>query len=151
MLTKKKKKQHISIPKKTKFKKLQKGCLQFLERKKSSTQTYYGIYGLKVLKNSRLNNIQLEAARRQVSRGLRKQEFLWIRIVPDIPVTKKPNEVRMGKGKGAFNHWVARVKAGQILFELTSLFPKKAHLLLTAAAKKLPIPCAIMWHSRRIT
>ena len=150
MLTKKKKKQHIIVPKKTKFKKLQKGCLQFFEKKKSNTQTYYGLYGLKVLKNSRLNSIQLEAARRQISRGLRKQEFLWIRIVPDIPVTKKPNEVRMGKGKGSFHHWVARVKTGQIIFELTSLLPKKAHLLLIAAAKKLPIPCAIIWHSQRI-
>ena len=150
MRTKKKKQQHLVIPKKIKFKKLQKGCLQLLERKKSNTRIYYGLYGLKVLKNSRLNSTQLEAARRQVSRGLRKQEFLWIRIVPDIPVTRKPNEVRMGKGKGSFDHWVARVKAGQIIFELTSLLPKKAYLLLTAAAKKLPIPCAIIWQSQRV-
>ena len=101
--------------------------------------------------HSRLNHIQLEAARRQVSRGLKKQELLWIRVVPDIPVTKKPNEVRMGKGKGSFDHWVARVKTGQIIFELTSLLPKKAHLLLKAAAKKLPVPCAIVWQLKRIT
>jgi len=131
-----KKKQNLVLPKKTKFKKLQKGYLQPIERKRSSTQPYHGIYGLKILMHSRLNNIQLEAARRQVSRGLKKQEFLWIRVIPDIVITKKPNEVRMGKGKGSFDHWVARVKAGQIIFEITSSLPKKAHLLLTAAAKK---------------
>jgi large subunit ribosomal protein L16 len=92
------------LPKKTKFTKLQKGCLQPIERKKSATSLYYGIYGLKVLMNTRLNNIQLEAARRQISRGLKKREFLWIRVIPDIPVTKKPNEVRMGKGKGNVEH-----------------------------------------------
>jgi ribosomal protein L16/L10AE len=72
----KKKKQNIHLPKKTKFKKLQKGYIQPIERKKSITQPYYGIYGLKVLMHSRLNHIQLEAARRQISRGLKKQEFL---------------------------------------------------------------------------
>jgi len=150
MKKKKKKQQQVIIPKKTKFKKLQKGSLQLMERKKSLTNSYYGIYGLKVLMNSRLNSIQLEAARRQVSRGLRKQEFLWIRIVPDIPITKKPNEVRMGKGKGSVDHWVARVKTGQVIFEITSLVPKKTYLLLKAAAKKLPIPCAIIWHTGKI-
>ena len=100
----KKKKQNVILPKKTKFPKLQKGYLQPIERKKSATGLYYGIYGLKVLMNTRLNNIQLEAARRQISRGLKKREFLWIRVIPDIPVTKKPNEVRMGKGKGNVEH-----------------------------------------------
>ena len=121
----KKKKQNIIIPKKTKFSKLQKGFLQPIERKKSTTHLYYGLYGLKVLMHSRLNSTQLEAARRQISRGLRKREFLWIRVIPDIPITKKPNEVRMGKGKGARDHWVARVKTGQIIFELTYMLSKK--------------------------
>ena len=146
----KKKKKSIILPKKIKFPRLQKGSLQPIERKKSTTQLYYGIFGLKVLMNSRLNNIQLEAARRQISRGLKKREFLWIRIIPDIPVTKKPNEVRMGKGKGGFDHWIARVKTGQIIFELTSMHAKKASLLLSAAAKKLPVPCTIVCHIRRI-
>ena len=147
----KKKKQKILLPKTTKFKKLQKGNLQSIERKKTTVNLYYGIYGLKVLKYSRLNSTQLEAARRQISRHLKKYEFLWIRIIPDIPVTKKPNEVRMGKGKGVVDHWVARVKAGQIVFELTSMLPKKAHTILLAAAKKLAVPCAIILNKKRLS
>jgi large subunit ribosomal protein L16 len=145
-----KKKQSIVLPKKTKFKKLQKGHLQRLERKKTTTQVYYGLYGLKILKANRLDSRQLEAARRQISRQLKKQEYLWIRVIPDIPVTKKPNEIRMGKGKGAVDHWIARAKAGQTIFELTCLLPKKAEALLITAAKKLSIPCAIIKHAKKL-
>jgi len=146
----KKKKRNIILPKKTKFKKLQKGHLQTIERKRTTTQLYYGIYGLKVLQHSRLNSTQLEAARRQISRGLRKHEFLWIRVIPDIPVTKKPNEIRMGKGKGVVDHWVGKVKAGQIIFELTCMLPKKAQTLLLSAAKKLAVPCTVILHKEKI-
>ena len=147
---KNKKKQSIIIPKETKFKKLHKGRLQFYERKTTTTTVYYGLYGLKLLKSSRLDSTQLDAARKQISRQLKKYEFLWIRAIPDIPVTKKPNEVRMGKGKGGLDHWVARTKAGQTIFELTCMLPKKAQLLLLTAAKKLSIPCAIIYHSQKI-
>ena len=147
---KNKKKQNLVLPKKTKFKKLQKGHLHDLKRKITTTQVYYGLYGLKVLKSSRLESRQLEAARRQISRQLKKQEFLWIRVVPDIPVTKKPNEIRMGKGKGSVDHWVVRAKAGQVIFELTCLLPKKAQALLISAAKKLSVPCAIIKHLKKL-
>jgi len=153
ILKKKTKKNKVFFyPKKTKFKKLQKGNLhlQSLKRKPTSTRVYYGLYGLKILKGGRLQSKQLEAARRQISRQLRRHEFLWIRIVTDIPVTKKPNEIRMGKGKGSVDHWITRAKAGQTLFELTCMLPKKAQLLLLSAAKKLSVPCAIIEHSKKI-
>jgi large subunit ribosomal protein L16 len=151
MKKKNKKKQSILQPKKSKFKKLQKGHLRGLERKRTTTHVYYGLYGLKILKTSRLESRQLEAARRQISRHLKRHEFLWIRIKTDIPVTKKPNEIRMGKGKGAVNHWVTRARAGQTIFELTCMLPQKAELLLWAAAKKLSVPCAIIGHSKKLS
>ena len=147
---KNKKKQSIVLPKKTKFKKLHKGHLPRLEKKATSSSVYYGLYGLKILTSARLESQQLEAARRQISRQLKKHEFLWIRAIPDIPVTKKPNEIRMGKGKGAVNHWVAWAKAGQTIFELTCFLSKKAQLLLMTAAKKLSVPCAILEHSKKL-
>ena len=147
---KRKKKQSIIIPKKTKFKKLQKGHLQPIERKNTTAHIYYGLYGLKILKYNRLDSIQLEAARRQISRELKKHEFLWIRVIPDISVTKKPNEIRMGKGKGTPDHWIIRAKAGQIIFELTCILPKKAQTLLLLAAKKLSVPCAVVLHLKKL-
>ena len=140
----------ISLPQKTKFKKQQKGHLKKIERKKSATYLYYGIFGLKVLKHSRLNRKQLEATRKQISRYLRKQEKLWIRSLPDIPVSNKPKEIRMGKGKGAVEYWIIRVKAGQTLFELSSMNQNKAKMLLLNAAKKLAIPCAFISQTKKI-
>ena len=140
----KKKKKAITQPKRTKFKKLQKGHLKETEWKKSSTQLYYGVYGLKLLKPCRLDMKQLEAARRLISKHLTKYEYLWIRATTDIPVTAKPNEVRMGKGKGNIDYWVARLKAGHVLFELTAMLPKKAYSLLITAAKKLSVPCVFI-------
>lgn len=150
-MIKKKKKKVLLLPKKIKFKRLQKGHLKPVEKKVTATHIYYGLYGLKILKSQRLGSWQLEAARRQISRHLKRHEFLWIRVVPDIPVTKKPNEIRMGKGKGNFHHWVARAKAGQIIFELICLIPKKAQALLMAAAKKLSIPCAVIENLKKIS
>ena len=140
----------ISLPQKTKFKKQQKGHLSQIERKKSATYLYYGIFGLKILKQSRLNRKQLEATRKQISRNLRKQEKLWIRALPDIPVTSKPKEIRMGKGKGAVEYWIIKVKAGQTLFELSSMGYKKAKTILLSAAKKLAVPCAFIYQSKKI-
>jgi large subunit ribosomal protein L16 len=144
----KKKKKNILKPVRTKFKKLQKGCLKIIEWKKSATMLYYGVYGIKLLKPCRLNIKQLEAARRLISRHLTKYEFLWIRATTDIPVTAKPNEIRMGKGKGNVDYWVARFKAGHVLFELTSMLPKKAYSILIAAAKKLPVPCIFITYKK---
>ena len=146
----KKKKKYLLLPKKTKFKKLHKGHLSSIERKGTATRLHYGLYGLKILKASRLESTQLEAARRQISRALGRHEFLWIRVIPDIPVTKKPQEIRMGKGKGAVDYWVARVRAGQTIFELTYMSSKKAYSLLLSAAKKLAVPCAIISQLRKI-
>jgi len=140
----------ISLPQKIKFKKQQKGHISSIERKKSASYIYYGIFGLKVLKQSRLSRKQLEATRKQISRSLRKQEKLWIRALPDIPVTSKPKEIRMGKGKGAVDYWVIKIKAGQILFELSSVGYKKAKTLLLTAAKKLAVPCAFISQIKKI-
>ena len=142
----KKKKKIISSPARTKFKKLQKGRIECVEWKKTSTNLYYGIYGIKALKSCRIDCKQLEAARRIISRDLRKYEFLWIRVIPDISVTSKPKEVRMGKGKGSVDHWIARVKSGQTLFELTHMLPQRAYTLLMLAAKKLPTPCVFIFY-----
>ena len=140
----------IALPQNLKFKKQQKGHLKHFERKKSATYLYYGIFGLKLLKQCRLNRKQLEATRKQISRNLNKQEKLWIRALPDIPVTSKPKEIRMGKGKGAVAYWVIKVKAGQILFELSAMNSKKAKLILRAAAKKLSVPCAFVFNNKKI-
>ena len=140
----------ITLPQKTKFKKQQKGHLSTIERKKSAVSLYYGVFGLKILKHSRLNRKQLEATRKQISRSLRKQEKLWIRALPDIPVTSKPKEIRMGKGKGAVDYWVIKVKAGQTLFELSAMGYKKAKLILLAAAKKLSVPCAFIVQMQKV-
>jgi len=95
---------HYKSPKKTKFKKYRKGRIKNNETKKTAYTLYYGFYGLKILKNSRLNAKQLEATRRMISKYIRKKEHLWIRVWPDIPVTAKPKEIRMGKGKGAVSY-----------------------------------------------
>ena len=147
---KKKKNKNILLPKRTKFKRVKKGHLSSIERKLTATRLHYGTYGLKVLKASRLDSTQIEAARRQISRALGKYEFLWIRVIPDIPVTKKPQEIRMGKGKGAVDHWVTKVKAGQTIFELTQMLPQKAQIILLSAAKKLAVPCAIIFNLQKI-
>ena len=118
----KKKKKSVILPKKIKFPKLQKGHLQPIERKKSTTHLYYGIYGLKVLMHSRFNEYSNRSSDEDKFHAVYEnknfyefvlfQTFLW---------PKKPSEIRMGKGKGSgFDHWVARVKTGQIIFELTS-------------------------------
>lgn len=140
----------IALPQNIKFKKQQKGHLTGIENKKSAAYLYYGIFGLKLLKQCRLSRKQLEATRKQISRNLRKQEKLWIRALPDIPVTSKPKEIRMGKGKGAVDYWVIKVKAGQILFELSAMGYKKAKLILLSAAKKLAVPCAFIAQVKKI-
>ena len=134
----------ILPPKTTKFKKQQKGVLTPIEWKKSSSQISFGVYGIQVLKSLRLTLKQLETARRQISKQLRKSETFWFRVIPDIPVSKKPNEIRMGKGKGAVTFWAARVKAGQTFIEFSFVPQKKAKKIFLAVAKKLPVPCSLI-------
>ena len=104
----------------------------------------FGFYALKVLKNCRLAVNQLEAARRKISKGIRKKEKLWLKILPDTPVTAKPNEIRMGKGKGAVSYWVFKLRAGKLIFELSNMPETKAYVLLNAAKNLLPIPTKIV-------
>ena len=114
----------ITLPQNTKYKKQQKGHLGLIERKKSATHLYYGVFGLKILKQCRLIENNRSDTKTNFKKPTEKRK-LWIRALPDIPVTSKPKEIRMGKGKGAGAYWVVKVKAGQTLFELSSMGYKK--------------------------
>lgn len=148
--TKKKKVQVKNLPKNSKFKRLHKGMITSIEYKKSANRLYYGVYGLQILKNGRLTVKQLNAAKQKITRVIRKKEKLWIRGFTDIPVTQKPNEIRMGKGKGSLAYWILRVKSGSILFELSHMSRKKAFILLRSAANKLPVPSIFVKHTQRL-
>ena len=124
-------------PKKTKFRKAFKGRIH--GNAKGGTTLNFGEVGLKALEPERLTARQIEAARRALSRGMKRAGRLWIRVFPDVPVSKKPAEVRMGSGKGAPEFWAARVKPGRILFELEGVTPQIAKEALALAAAKLPI------------
>ena len=124
-------------PKKTKFRKQFKGRIKGLA---TSGQTLaFGEFGLKTLDPDRLTARQIEAARRAMTRHMKRAGRVWIRIFPDVPVSKKPLEVRMGSGKGATEFWAARVKPGRILFEIGGVDLKLAREALTLAASKLPV------------
>ncbi|MCB1681627.1 MAG: 50S ribosomal protein L16, partial [Alphaproteobacteria bacterium] len=99
----------------------------------------FGEYGLKALQPERVTSRQIEAARRAITRHLKRQGKLWIRIFPDVPVTKKPLEVRQGKGKGPVEFWACRIKPGRIMFELDGVSQELAREALSLAAAKLPI------------
>src|SRR6185436_4796227 len=124
-------------PKRTKFR------IQFKGRihgKATSGQVLnYGEFGLKALEPDRLTARQIEAARRAITRAMKRQGRVWIRVFPDVPVSKKPAEVRMGSGKGAPEVWAARVKPGRILFEVDGVTQATAREALGLAAAKLPI------------
>lgn len=145
-----KKRKIILNPQKIKFTRHHKGILTSIVHKKSATTLSYGIFGLKILRSNRFHLKQLETIRKHIVRSLKKNQYLWIRILPDIPVTNKPKEVRMGKGKGAVAQWVVRLKAGHILFELSAMSPRKAFLLLNYAAKKLSVSCTIMFQKQKL-
>lgn len=124
-------------PKRTKFRKQFKGRIR---GKATSANTLdYGEYGLKAMEPDRITARQIEAARRAITRAMKRQGRVWIRLFPDIPVSKKPAEVRMGSGKGAPEFWAARVKPGRILFELEGVPVIVAKEALALAAAKLPI------------
>ena len=124
-------------PKKTKFRKMQKGKMKGNAQR--GHQLSFGSYGIKALEEVWITARQIEAARIAVTRHMKRQGQVWIRIFPDKPVTKKPLEVRMGKGKGALDHWVAVVRPGRIMFEMDGVNTETAKEAMRLAAQKLPI------------
>ena len=124
-------------PKRTKFRKQQKGRNRGLALRGSRVS--FGEYGLKCTGRGRITARQIEAARRAISRHVKRGGRLWIRVFPDKPITKKPQETRMGKGKGAPEQWVAVVKSGRILFEMEGVDATVARQAMRLAAAKLPI------------
>ena len=124
-------------PKKFKHRKQHKGRIH--GNAKGGTQLNFGAYGLKALTPNRVTARQIEAARRAITRHLRRQGKVWIRIFPDVPVTAKPLEVRQGKGKGSPEYWCARVKPGRIMFELDGVPQELAREAFALASMKLPV------------
>lgn len=128
-------------PKKTKYKKQKKGRLSNLEYK--SNLLKFGTIGLKAVESGFINAKQLESARQAIVRKTSRKGKIWIRIFPDIPITKKPSQVRMGKGKGSVNSWGARVSGGTVLFELCGINFKTANVAFKTGGAKLPIKTLI--------
>ncbi len=124
-------------PKRTRFRKAFKGRIS--GQAKGGFELNFGQFGLKALEPDRVTARQIEAARRALTRHMKRAGRVWIRIFPDVPVSKKPTEVRMGKGKGAPEFWAARVHPGRIMFELDGVTPELARQALLLAAAKLPI------------
>jgi large subunit ribosomal protein L16 len=124
-------------PKRTKFRKQFKGRIH--GKAKSGTFLTFGAYGLKSQEPERITARQIEAARRAITRHMKRAGRVWIRIFPDVPVTSKPTEVRMGKGKGAPEYWCARVKPGKIMFEIDGVPEDVAREALRLGAAKLPV------------
>lgn len=124
-------------PKKTKFRKAFKGRIHGVAT--SGTYVSFGSYGLKALEPARITARQIEAARRAMTRHMRRVGKVWIRIYPDVPVSTKPAEVRMGSGKGSPEYWASRVKPGKIMFEIDGVDEEMAQQAFALAAAKLPI------------
>lgn len=125
------------LPKKTKFRKQFKGRIH--GNAKGGTALNFGNYGLKALQPERITSRQIEAARRAITRHIKRVGRVWIRIFPDVPVSQKPAEVRMGKGKGSVEYWACRVKPGRIMFELDGVSEEIAREAFERASAKLPI------------
>jgi len=124
-------------PKRTKFRKAFKGRIHGVS--KAGFELNFGEFGLKALEPDRVTARQIEAARRAMTRHMKRAGRVWIRVFPDVPISKKPVEVRMGKGKGAPEFWVTRVAPGRIMFEVDGVPEQVAREALTLAAAKLPI------------
>ena len=124
-------------PKRTKYRKAHKGRIHGLA--KSGTQLNFGAFGLKALEPERITARQIEAARRAITRSMKRAGRVWIRMFPDVPVSQKPAEVRMGSGKGSPEFWVVRIKPGRIMFEIDGVSPELARASLALGAAKLPI------------
>ncbi|MGR3723131.1 50S ribosomal protein L16 [Abyssibius alkaniclasticus] len=126
-------------PKRTKFRKQFKGRIH--GEAKGGSELNFGHYGLKATEPERVTARQIESARRALTRHMKRQGRVWIRIFPDVPVTAKPIEVRMGKGKGSVDRWVAKVKPGRVMFEIDGVTEEVAREALRLAAMKMPIKC----------
>ena len=124
-------------PKRTKYRKQQKGRIKGLAHRGSTVS--FGSFGLKSVQMGRLTSRQIESARIAMIRYMKREGKVWIRIFPDKPITAKPLEVRMGKGKGALDHYVASIKPGRILFEMDGVSQEVATEALRLAAQKLPV------------
>ncbi len=129
-------------PKRTKFRKQHKGKIRGLA--KGGSDLNFGTYGLKATEPERVTARQIEAARRAMTRHMKRQGRVWIRIFPDLPVTSKPTEVRMGKGKGSVDFWACRVKPGRVMFEIDGVNDDIAREALRLAAMKLPIKTRVV-------
>jgi large subunit ribosomal protein L16 len=125
------------LPKRTKFRKQHKGRIK--GNAKGGATLNFGAYGLKALTPERVTSRQIEAARRAMTRHMKRAGRVWIRIFPDVPVSKKPAEVRMGKGKGSPEFWACKVKPGRIMFEIDGVPQDVARRAMELAAAKLPV------------
>lgn len=136
-------------PKKTKFKRLQKGVVHRCRYKQSAIRSHQGVYGLRVLKSTRFTAKQLEQARRRILtiRKKREKQKIWFRCIPDVPITSKPLGIRMGKGKGNIKYWISRLSAGKIIFQLNYMHEWRARKALILAQKVLPMPTKIYINS----
>ena len=124
-------------PKRTKFRKAHKGRIK--GNSKGGTSLTFGSYGLKALEPDRVNARQIEAARRAITRHMKRAGRVWIRIFPDLPISSKPTEVRMGKGKGSPEYWAARVAPGRVMFEIDGVNETIAREALRLGAMKLSV------------
>jgi len=124
-------------PKRTKFRKQHKGRIH--GNAKGGTQLTFGAYGIKAMEPERITARQIEAARRAITRHMKRAGRVWIRIFPDVPVSSKPTEVRMGKGKGSPDYWACRVKPGRVMFEIDGVSEEVAREALRLGGRKLPI------------
>ncbi|WP_136636901.1 50S ribosomal protein L16 [Pseudooceanicola onchidii] len=129
-------------PKRTKFRKQFKGRIK--GDAKGGSDLNFGTFGLKATQPERVSARQIEAARRAMTRHMKRQGRVWIRIFPDVPVTAKPIEVRMGKGKGSVDRWVCKVKPGRVMFELDGVSEDVAREALRLAAMKLPVKTRVV-------
>ena len=129
-------------PKRTKFRKMQKGRVRGLAHRGSTVA--YGSFAIKTLEVGFITSRQIEAARIAINRYMKREGKVWIRIFPDKPITSKPAEVRMGKGKGAPSHWVAPVRPGRIMFEVDGVPKEIATVALELAAAKLPVETKVV-------
>jgi large subunit ribosomal protein L16 len=129
-------------PKRTKFRKAHKGRIH--GDAKGGTTLNFGAYGLKAMEPARITARQIEAARRAITRHMKRVGKVWIRIFPDVPVSRKPAEVRMGSGKGTPEYWVCRVHPGRIMFEMDGVPKALAHEAFALAAAKLPIKTRVV-------
>lgn len=132
-------------PKRTKFRKQQKGRNRGLAQRGSRVS--FGEYGLKAVGRGRMTARQIEAARRAITRKVRRGAKLWIRVFPDKPITKKPLEVRQGKGKGSVEYWVAQIQPGRVLYEMEGVPEELAREAFELAASKLPFATAFVKRS----